>query len=99
VCFALGVLLGGALGFDALRAGEPALLRWAALGVLAGSALDLAFNVLMPAGQGRVGLELELGPNHRTQLTGVPLAEADRFLEALWLRLERPRRKDGRALA
>jgi hypothetical protein len=97
-CFALGVLLGGALGFDALRAGEPALLRWAALGVLAGSALDLAFSVLLPAGQGRVGLDLELGHNRTTQLTAVPLAEADRFLEVLWLKLERPQRKDTRAL-
>jgi hypothetical protein len=99
LCFALGVLLGGALGFDALRAGEPALLRWAALGVLAGSGLDLALSVLLPAGQGRVGLDLELGHGRRTQLSEVPLAEADRFLEALWLRLERPRRKDPRALA
>jgi hypothetical protein len=98
-CFALGVLLGGALGFDALRAGEPALLRWAAFGVLAGSALDLAFTVLLPAGQGRVGLDLELGRKRTTQLAAVPLADADRFLEALWQRLERPRRKDARALA
>jgi len=98
-CFALGVLLGGALGFDALRAGEPALLRWAAFGVLAGSALDLAFTVLLPAGQGRVGLDLELGRKRTAQLAAVPLAEADRFLEALWQRLERPRRKDARALA
>ena len=99
VCFALGVLLGGALGFDALRAGEPALLSWAALGILLGSALDLAFSVLLPAGQGRVGLDLEFGRGKRTQLSAVPLAEADRFLEALWQRLERPRRKDSRALA
>ncbi|HMI92192.1 MAG TPA: hypothetical protein VK509_12540 [Polyangiales bacterium] len=99
MCFALGVLLGGALGFDALRAGEPALLSWAALGVLLGSALDLAFTVLLPAGQGRVGLDLELGRTRSAQLTAVPLAEADRFLEALWQRLERPRRKDARGLA
>ena len=104
VCFALGVLLGGSLGFDALRAGEPALLRWAALWVFAGSALDLALNVLVPAGQSRVALDLDLGKGTHAWVTAVPLADADRFIEALWQRLERghgPKhaRKDPRALA
>lgn len=104
VCFALGVLLGGALGFDALRAGEPALLRWAALWLLVGSALDLALNVLVPASQSKVALDLDLGKGARAFVSAVPLADADRFIEALWQRLERghgPKnaRKDSRALA
>lgn len=83
VALACGVLAGGLLGFDGLRAGEPSLLALAAVVVLAGAGLDLAFEVLFVRRKGRVACALRVLPRRELRLDGVALADADRFLEAL----------------
>ncbi len=89
-CFALGVLFGGVFAFDAARTGDRALWLIAAALVLAGSGLDLVLDVLIPGGQGRVALDLDLGRPHRTRVSGIAVEEADRFLQELSRRLTRP---------
>jgi hypothetical protein len=88
-CFALGIVLGGVFSFDALRLHDHALAFIAVVLVFVGTGSDLLLEVIVPAGRGQVSLELDLGRRFRTQLAGVPLAEADRFLDALWQRIAR----------
>ena len=81
--FALGVLLGGLFAFDAARVGDRALWLAAAAFVLAGSGLDLLLEVIVPGSRGRVVLDLDLGRGQGVRLAGVPIEEADRFLNEL----------------
>jgi hypothetical protein len=86
---ALGILLGGYLVFDGARGGAPLLLLLGAAVVAAGSALDLALNVLMPARQARVDVQVDLRGAGSLRLGRVEQADADRLLEALSVRLSR----------
>lgn len=83
VALSVGVLAGGLLAFDALRTGETLLLLLAAALVLVGGGLDLALDVLVPAREGRVSVDLTLLPGRSVRLEGVAVDEADRFVEAL----------------
>ena len=78
-----GVLVGGLLGFDGLRAGEPSLLALGALLVLAGAGLDLALDVLLAGRRGRVAFMLRTLPTGALRVEGVDPEDAERFLAAL----------------
>jgi hypothetical protein len=82
-CFALGIVLGGLFALDAARVGDSVLWFAAAAFMLTGSGLDLLLEVVLPGSRGRVVLDLDFGPPHGVRLTGVPLAEADHFLNEL----------------
>lgn len=88
-CFALGVVLGGVFSYDAMRLGDSSLAVIGAVMLLVGAGADLLLDVLVPAGRGRVALELDLGRGSRLQLGGVPIADADLFLQVLWRRVSR----------
>lgn len=83
VTLSLGVLLGGLMFFDGVRSGELILLMIAAGLVLGGAALDLALDVFVPGGRGRVSMDVVLADTASIRLTRVRLDEADRFLRAL----------------
>jgi len=83
VALAGGVLAGGLLGFDGIRAGEPSLLALAAAVVLVGAGLDLALEVLLAGHKGRVACVLRVLPRRELRVDGVTPADADRFLDAL----------------
>lgn len=83
VALASGVLVGGLLGFDGIRAGEPSLLALAAVVVLAGAGLDLALDVLLAARKGRVACALRVLPRRELRIEGVVAADADHFLASL----------------
>jgi hypothetical protein len=82
-----GVLLGGHLAFEGARGGASILLPLAALVTALGAGLDLALYVLGDALHGRVELQLDVSGARSIRLSGVALADADRFLEALAERL------------
>jgi len=90
-CFALGVVLGGVFSYDAMRLGDRSLAMIGVVLLLVGAGVDLLFEVLVPAGRGRVALELDLGRGNnrenRLRLAGVPMADADHFLQVLWRRV------------
>ena len=83
VLFALGIVLGGLFALDAARVGDRVLWFAAAAFVLTGSGLDLVLEVVVPGSRGRVVLDVDFGAPHGVRLTGVPLAEADHFLNEL----------------
>ncbi len=83
VALAIGVLTGGTWIFEGARSGELVLLSIGAGLLLAGAALDLALDILVPATRGRVALELALHRGRTLRVAGVTLEDADRFLEAL----------------
>jgi hypothetical protein len=81
--FALGIVLGGLFALDAARVGDRVLWFAAAAFVLTGSGLDLLFEVVLPGRRGTVVLDVDFGSPHGVRLTGVPLADADHFLNEL----------------
>jgi hypothetical protein len=83
----IGVLLGGHFLFDALRGGATGLLSAAALVIGLGAALDLALDVLGSARRGQVRVQIDVSGAPSLALAGAPLADADRFLDALAARL------------
>jgi hypothetical protein len=83
VALSIGVLVGGLFVLDGVRSGERGLLIAGALLVLVGAALDLALEVLVPGGRGRVSVDLAVHRGRMLRVVGVPLEEADRFLTAL----------------
>jgi hypothetical protein len=85
----LGVLLGGYLVFDGARGGAPLLLLLGAGVVALGSGVDLALNVLLPARDARVDVQVDLRDARSLRLGRVQQADADRLLQALSLRLGR----------
>jgi hypothetical protein len=85
----LGVLIGGYLVFDGSRGGAPMLLLLGAGVVAAGSSLDLALNVLLPARDASVDVQVDLRGARSLRLGHVEQAEADRLLHALSMRLSR----------
>jgi hypothetical protein len=89
VALACGVLAGGLLGFDGLRAGEPSLLALGAGVVLLGAGLDLTLEVLFARRAGRVACALRVLPRRELRLDGVARADADHFLDALEAKLTR----------
>jgi hypothetical protein len=88
--FALGLLLGGLFVFDAFRVGDGSLWAFAALFLLGGAALDLAFGVVIPGRVGRVVLDLDLERRQRISITGVPIEQADALLAALARQVAQP---------
>jgi hypothetical protein len=99
VCFALGALVAGRLAVEAALASEPALWIWAAGLALAGGAIDLIGAAWLPGRAGRVTLEIDLGRGARGRIAQVALADADAFLAALTLELERGSKGTARGLA
>ncbi len=87
VALAAGVLVGGLLGFDGLRAGEPSVLALAALVLLAGAGLDFGLDTLLAGRAGRVACVLRVLPRRELRIDGVVPADADRFLAALEAKL------------
>jgi hypothetical protein len=85
----LGVLVGGYMVFDGARGGAPLLLLLGAAVVAAGSSVDLAVNVLLPARRARVDVQVDLRDARSLRLGRVEQADADRLLDALSLRLAR----------
>jgi hypothetical protein len=83
------VLLGGYLVFDGARGGAPLLLLLGAGVVALGSGVDLALNVLLPARDARVDVQVDLRDARSLRLGRVQQADADRLLQALSLRLGR----------
>lgn len=86
VCFAVGLLIGGWMLADGLRAGYGPLIGLAALVLLLGAGLDLGLDVLTAGRRGQVILELHMG-RQRLSLSGVPLQDADALLAELARRL------------
>ncbi len=78
-----GVLIGGYFGFDAARGGASALLSASAVLCALGTGLDLAFDVLGSSVRGDVRLQIDLDGVRTLALSGVPSADADRFLDRL----------------
>ncbi|HEX7479720.1 MAG TPA: hypothetical protein VF331_18095 [Polyangiales bacterium] len=78
-----GVLLGGHLAFEGVRGGASLLLPLSALITALGCGLDLALYVLGDALHERVQLQVDLAEARSIRLSGVALADADRFLAAL----------------
>ena len=89
ISLSLGILLGGYLVFDAARGGAPWLLLVGALVVAVGSSVDLALNVLLPARDARVDVQLDLRGARSLRLGRVVEADADRLLAALAVRMAR----------
>jgi hypothetical protein len=89
ISLSTGVLIGGYLVFDGARGGAPWLLLIGAAVVAAGSSVDLALNVLLPARHARVDVQFDLRGAGSVRLGRVPQADADRLLNALSLRLSR----------
>jgi len=89
IALSLGVLIGGYLVFDGSRGGAPLLLLLGAAVVAAGSSVDLALNVLLPARHARVDVQVDLRGARSLRLGRVEQADADRLLHALSLRLSR----------
>jgi hypothetical protein len=87
LALSVGILLGGLWLFEGIRSGETVLLLMAAGVILIGAGLDLTLAVLVPGNRGRVALDLRVLSGGGVRLLRVPLAEADRFLEALARRL------------
>jgi hypothetical protein len=85
----LGVLIGGYLVFDGARGGAPLLLLVGAAVVAAGSSVDLALNVLLPARDASVEVQVDLRGARSLRLGRVEQGDADRLLHALSLRLAR----------
>ena len=83
LCFAAGMLLGGLFAFDAARVGDHTLWFAAAAFVLAGSGLDLLFEVAIPGHSGRVMLDVDFDSGQGIRLSGVSIEDADRFLNEL----------------
>jgi len=86
VCFAVGLLAGGWMMADGLRAGYGPLIGLAAAVLLLGAGLDLALDVLAAGRRGQVILEVRVG-RQRLSLSGVPLQDADALLAELARRL------------
>jgi hypothetical protein len=86
---AAGIVVGGLLGFDGLRAGEPSLLAIAALVVLAGTGLDLVLDLFFARRSGRVACELRTLVRGAVRLEGVEALAVDRFFGAVERRLAR----------
>jgi hypothetical protein len=83
IALAIGVLVGGTWIFEGARSGELVLLSVGAGLMLAGALLDLGLDVLVPAGRGRVSVELALHRGRKLRVDGITIEEADRFLDAL----------------
>jgi hypothetical protein len=78
-----GIVVGGLLGFDGLRAGEPSLLALAALVVLAGAGLDVALDFVVARRPGHVVCELRTLSRGAVRLEGVSPLAVERFLAAV----------------
>jgi len=78
-----GILLGGHLLFDGARGGAPFLLIAGAIAVLAGTALDLGIEILLPARAGQVEVQVDVLGARSVRVSRVPLPDADRLLAAL----------------
>lgn len=89
LCFALSMLVAGRLAVEAALAAESTLWTWAAGVALAGSAIDLVVAAWLPGRAGRVTLEVDLGGGARGRIAEIALADADAFLAALTVELER----------
>lgn len=87
---AVGVLVGGLFAWDALRFGDRTLLFVASL-IFAGAGLDLLLDILVPGRAGRVCLDIRVEQGRGLRLVGVPLGDADRFLNEIAPGLQRPR--------
>ena len=78
-----GVLFGGLVLFDGVRSGELVLLLLAACLAAGGAALDLVLDLLWPAREGRVSVEIVGLDGRRLRLRGVRADEARAFVTAL----------------
>jgi len=83
VGLAAGIVVGGLVGFDGLRAGEPSLLAIGALVVLAGAGLDLVFDLVAARSRGRVTCELRTQQRGAVRLEGVEPQAAARFFDSV----------------
>jgi hypothetical protein len=83
ISLAFGILLGGHLLFDGARGGAPFLLIAGAIAVLAGAALDLGLEILLPARAGQVEVQVDVLGARSVRVSRVPLSDADRLLSAL----------------
>jgi hypothetical protein len=79
----LGVLIGGYLLFDGARGEAPWLLVVGPALIATGAAVDLVLNVLWPARDARVDLQVDLREAASLRVGRVSQADADRLLEAL----------------
>lgn len=83
IALAVGILVGGTWIFEGARSGELVLLSIGAALLLGGALLDFALDVLVPATNGRVSLELALHRGRVLRVDQVALEDADRFLDAI----------------
>ena len=81
--FAAGILVGGWLLGDGVRAHDKTLVLAGAGLVLSGALLDLVLSVLVPATARRVRIELDFGADGRLDVAGVPADDADRLMHSL----------------
>ncbi len=86
--FGVGMLVGSAVFFDALRTGTATLLAFGAVALTLGAGLDLALCVWLPGARGRVAFEVDLSPHTRLHFVGVDVATADALVGELARRLE-----------
>jgi hypothetical protein len=88
IALAIGVLSGGTWIFDGIRGGDFVLASVGAGVMLAGAVLDLVLDVVVPAHQGRVVVEVTAERGRRIRVGGLALAEADAFVIALRQRMK-----------
>jgi hypothetical protein len=86
--FCAGVLVGGLLLLDVVRAEQWQVLPTAAAFLFGGVALDLVLDVLAHGRRGRVRLWLRFDSGHSIAVAGLELAAVDGFLRALASRID-----------
>ena len=84
---AIGLLAGSVFVVDGVRSGETILLLIAGVAVGLGVGLDLGLDVLIPGHRGLVRLDVACLPRRVIRLENVPIADADRLVEVLRMRL------------
>lgn len=85
--FCVGVLGGGLLAFDVVRASQWQLLPTAAAVLLGGVALDLVLDVLAHGRRGQVRLWLRFDSGRSVAVEGLELGAVDAFLRTLASRI------------
>lgn len=86
--FCAGVLGGGLLVVDVVRAGQWQLVPTAAAILFGGVALDLALDLVAHGRRGQVRLWLRFDSGHSIAVAGLELGAVDAFLRALASRID-----------
>lgn len=88
IALAVGVLVGGTWIFDGIRGGDFLLASVGAGLMLAGALLDLVLDLVVPAQQGKVVVEVAAERGRRIRVGGLLLSDADAFVGALRQRMK-----------